>query len=679
MQLRYACLLFFVLYNFVVFGQHVLIPEPQVITYRNGNLSLDKIIVKLNQPASKADANAIKEMVQIFKNVGFVDIQLFSENCSCTPNILINRTQQDRPLPGISELDGKKSREYYTLEVNPRGIKLQANSSAAIFYAAQTLKQLLKVKDGKIIIPFLSLEDWPSMPYRGFMMDMTHMQLPTIKEIKNQLDFLSQWKVNQYYFYSEVNIELKGYPLLAPEARFSKKEMREIIDYAASKFIDVVPNVNLYGHLHDLFKFEHYANLAITPYGREFNSSNKRRDTIVNDWIKQFADIFDSPFLNIGFDETWLINLEAKKLNKPAKDIFLEMLNKTLLEVQRNGKKPIIYADMLQKYESIIGDITVDYVPVPWHYTPVDTVRYSKYFSPFKKRKMPFFVQSATLNYFYLYPAYSLSLENHRRLFREGLKSGANGFIMSGWTDDTQALMRSSKPDMAFGGAISWNYSNTSDTVFFQEYSAVACSPRIQSYWLEAQLSLVEAEQLTREVFGMTNEAIWKNPFSEQVQSKYLDKRDKLQRARYLVESAQIQLREALKLGEDTITLQAMFAASKELELLTTRYLFAGRVIDVHRSYRNKRDNKEFRGVMAEVVGLISSLTNDMHDCVVETESAFIKAWLNEYTDYRIGIAKAKFNRELIFWLRTKDHLKSLLDVKDSEELPSLEKLLDFY
>src|SRR5690606_21308914 len=187
-----------------------------------------------------------------------------------------------------------------------------------------------------------------------------------------------------------------------------------------------------------------------------------------------------------------------------------------------------------QKYPNITGEIAHDFIPVPWHYKAANEDRYNSYFKPFKHRKTPFFVQSATLNYFYVYPAYSLSLANHRKLFQEGLKHGAKGFIMSGWTDDTQALLRSSRPDMAFGGAISWNYLNKSDTVFFQEYAAATYSHEVQPHWLEAQLSLVDAERLTRKVFGKTNEALWKNPFREDVKDKYIDKRKDLQRARYL-------------------------------------------------------------------------------------------------------------------------------------------------
>ena len=56
----------------------------------------------------------------------------------------------------------------------------------------------------------MEIRDWPSLAYRGTMVDMSHGPLPTEAEIKRQLDFLARWKANQYYLYSEASIELRG-------------------------------------------------------------------------------------------------------------------------------------------------------------------------------------------------------------------------------------------------------------------------------------------------------------------------------------------------------------------------------------------------------------------------------------------------------------------------------------
>ena len=144
-----------------------------------------------------------------------------------------------------------------------------------------------------------------------------------------QLDFLSRWKVNQYYFYSEANIELRGYPLLNPEARFTQDQIRQIIAFGRDRHIDVIPCLELFGHMHDLFRIEKYSNLSDFSHGGEFNPGNPKVKALLSDWIDQYAQLFPSKFVNIGFDETWEIDKAAKKLGMggTAARLFIEQLN----------------------------------------------------------------------------------------------------------------------------------------------------------------------------------------------------------------------------------------------------------------------------------------------------------------------------------------------------------------
>ncbi len=181
-------------------------------------------------------------------------------------------------MPG--EEAGPDSREAYRINIGEEKIRITAKSSAGLFYAVQTLRQMIEGRGENAILPECEVEDWPSMAYRGFMMDMSHTQLPLIKEIKKQIDFLARWKSNQYLFYSEASIELDGYPLLMANARFTREEVREIIEYARIRHIDVIPNMELYGHLHDLFRLEHYADMAVIPHGGEFSPNDPRVEPI---------------------------------------------------------------------------------------------------------------------------------------------------------------------------------------------------------------------------------------------------------------------------------------------------------------------------------------------------------------------------------------------------------------
>ena len=159
-------------------------------------------------------------------------------------------------------------------------------------------------KAQKKFLPEVDIQDWPALAYRGFMMDTSHGPLPTEDEIKRQINFLARWKANQYYL-SEANIELRGYPLINPGARYTESQIRRIIDYARERHVDIVPCLELYGHLHDLFRVERYADLAALPHGGEINPRNPRVQSLLRDWVQQLTALFPSPWFHVGMDEPW--------------------------------------------------------------------------------------------------------------------------------------------------------------------------------------------------------------------------------------------------------------------------------------------------------------------------------------------------------------------------------------
>lgn len=651
-----------------------LLPAPQQIEYGEGILSVSELSIGFEHSPSNADLFAAREIARIVQEKCGVKLNLLEQQQS-KANLIFNRLGDASATPLLDEDVGPNSREAYRIEINQQKIVITANSSTGLFYAVQTLRQLLAGEDSNAYFPVVMINDWPSLAYRGFMMDMTHMQFPTIDEIKRQLDFLAMWKTNQYYFYSEANIALEGYPLLIPNARFTKPQIQEIIAYAKERHIDVVPNVNLYGHLHDFFKYEHYADLAITPYGREFSSTNPRVEAIVADWIDQLSAMFSSPFFHIGFDETALVWKEAGRIGRSSAEIYLDMLNRTVDLVESKGKKPMLYADMLQHHPEIIPKIPKDIIAVAWHYIPFADKKYEEFLGPFQQNNIPFFIQSATYNYRWLYPATNVSFANHVKLIEQGQKYGAKGFVNSGWTDDSQVLMRSSRPDMAYGAALSWNDQIFADSSFWNAYTKILYPSSFSKKVMDAHIALAKSHLLTRSVFKYTSVAIWENPFSEESLELIKTNRDILKEARISAERAQIYLRHALTYGVDSETLFAMLVAAKQIDMLTMKYLFAGRILDIHQEYRFDRDPKEFAQVLAEATAYYSSLTTDMFDVIVETKDMFREAWLNEYTAYRLAIPMSKFDRELDFWFKVKKRLKTLSTYEG--ELPPLYELLD--
>lgn len=652
-----------------------ILPQPQKVIYGKGQLALKGLTIGFASKPSAEDRFNAQELSGILSKITSTKI-LVKESQITGPSIIFQRTGDSNPLPVSGEKTGPDSRESYKIKVTNNNVRITAVSSAGLFYAVQTLRQIIGGSGDKAIIPEVEIEDWPSFAYRGFMMDMSHTQLPKIEEIKQQIDFLSRWKANQYFFYSEASIELEGYPLLMANARYTKEQVKKVIEYAKVRHIDVIPNLELYGHLHDLFRLEHYSDMAVIPHGGEFKPNDPRIKPLIEDWVTQISQLFPSPFFHIGFDETWLIELEAQKLNRPPEELYLQMLKQTTDIVEKQGKRPLVWADMLQKFPSIIPKISQKIIAVPWHYSPLTENKYEQLLSPFTKAGIEMIVQSALMNYNWVVPAFELSFQNTDLLINAGKKYNAIGFINSGWTDDTQTIMRMGYPDLAYGSVASWQSEPIDRDNFFNRYAHAQYPPVLADQVEKALKSLMNAESLIRKSVGATDPAFWANPFSPRYLKMVESNKENLHNGRLAAEDAQIYIRSALKYGVDTTSLFAMLAGAKMLDYIALKYLYASEIADLWKQFNEKPNAADFRLLISiETKAKYHSKTSDMLDAIIETKEIFQKAWLNEYTPFRLGIALGKYDMEFQFWLRFQRCLENL-SYHEGEALPSLESLV---
>jgi hexosaminidase len=654
-----------------------LLPYPQIIHYGKTELPLKNLVIRFASHPDTEDRFAAQELIRLLSKItgsAFKIEDVINNNSS----ILFDRTGSVDPLPIAGEKPGPGSRESYKIKITSGNVKITAKSSAGLFYAVQTLSQLVEGSGDKAVFPEVEIEDWPSLAYRGFMMDMSHAQLPKIEEIKHQIEFLSRWKANQYFFYSEASIELEGFPLLMANARYSREQVREVIEFAKARHIDVVPNMELYGHLHDLFRLEHYSDLSVIPHGGEFKPNDPRVKPIIESWVKQIAELFPSQFFHIGFDETWLIEQEAKKVNIAPEELYIKMLKQTTDIVEQQGKHPLVWADMLQKFPSIIPRVSKNTIAVPWHYFPLQEKEYDKLLSPFANANIDMVVQSASVNWAWLVPEYDISFKNTDLLIKAGKKYGAIGFINSGWTDDTQTLMRLGFPDMAYGSIAAWQSQQIDRDNFFTDYAKVQYSPDLATKVAKAFNSLMKAESLIGNALGTTDAALWANPFNPENLKQVENSRENLHNGRLAAEDAQIVIREALTFNTDTISLFAMLVGAKMLDQLSLKYLYALEISELVKQAMENPDKEKSLGTIGnEVTFKYHTRTSDMLDGIIEIKNIFQKAWLDEYTSFRLGVALGKYDQEFQFWLRVQRRLGNIDDyINKKEAYPSLDAFL---
>jgi hexosaminidase len=233
------------------------------------------------------------------------------------------------------------------LEVTPAVVTITAASSAGVFYAFQTLRQLLPgeifspavVAGVRWAIPCVTIEDYPRFKWRGLMLDSSRYFMPKAF-IKKFIDALALHKMNIFHWHLTDDqgwrLEIKKYPKLTevgawravslighlrnkprqydgrPHGGFyTQEDVRDIVTYAADRHVTVVPEIEMPGHNRAaIAAYPHLGNNAEpidvgTTWGIEPNILNVEESTILffQDVLAEVLELFPSQYIHVGGDE----------------------------------------------------------------------------------------------------------------------------------------------------------------------------------------------------------------------------------------------------------------------------------------------------------------------------------------------------------------------------------------
>ena len=218
---------------------HRLLPAPKKIVVGKGKFLLEGAKILVSADLLEREHTAISRFTGFVKEMTGIAMPVAYAEEPGAKVIVLNSDQAGIALPVPDEKTGPGTRESYQIAVSDGRITVNAKTDAGIFYALQTLEQMVVIDQANSFIMEAQIEDYPEMAYRGVMIDFSHGGLLTEEEIRNQIDFLSRWKMNQYYFYNEVSIEMKSYPLISYNACYSQEQIKRIVSNARKKHIAV--------------------------------------------------------------------------------------------------------------------------------------------------------------------------------------------------------------------------------------------------------------------------------------------------------------------------------------------------------------------------------------------------------------------------------------------------------
>ena len=654
-----------------------ILPAPRQITYGAGTLSLTGLGIRLPAGADEDDRFAAHTLAACMTQASGSQPSVLAGDEAGTPSVSLARTGSTDPLPAPGESVGPDSREAYTITIQASGAEVRARSSAGIFYGVLTLCQMIEMPGA--VLPEAQVIDWPAMAYRGTMVDMSEGPLLRVADIKREIDLMARWKNNQYYFYNETSIALDGFPPAAPGARLTKDDVREVVAYARARHIDVVPCLELYGHLHDLFRREQYSGLADFPHGVEFNPADPKVKKLIADWVEQYTQLFPSPFVHVGFDETWQLQQAAAKGSGAPAAVFLEQLKNVCGLFQQHGKTILAWADIMVKIPDIVKQLPPGIIAVAWWYEPRPDPEYHRWLDPLVRNHVPYLVAPGVNGWSEIAPDNAISFENIDTFLAAGRKSGALGVMNTIWSDDVQMLKRPAWPGIAYGAAAAWQQQPMDRAHFFTVY-AQREYPRASAASVASALrQMAESETALQAVLGQdTMLALWMSPFSSKTLARAAAHVAELRRSRLLAEGAEEDWLRAIDLGADAGSAQAYIVECRLLDYAGLKFQYAVEITqqwkllgshpDVHR-LENDFDNI----VVSQQHGKLP----DLMETITELKPQYEQAWLQEYTSYRLAAALGRWDAEYEYWRRLQANLVQVLnDYNPTTGLPAFDSLL---
>ncbi|SDD25656.1 hexosaminidase [Mucilaginibacter pineti] len=215
----------------------------------------------------------------------------------------------------------------YNLKITPQYISIASSNKEGIFYGLISLLQLIKDQpkgDGRgLTLPIADINDAPRYQWRGLMLDESRHFFGKAK-VRQILDWMAYYKLNKFHWHlSDVQgwrIEIKKYPKLAlvggigdysdttAAHYYTQDEIKEMVAYAAQRFITVIPEIDMPGHATAANKaYPEYTGGSVAGYPNfTFNPAHEKTYQFLADIIKETNTLFPAHMIHLGGDEVAL-------------------------------------------------------------------------------------------------------------------------------------------------------------------------------------------------------------------------------------------------------------------------------------------------------------------------------------------------------------------------------------
>ena len=195
-------------------------------------------------------------------------------------------------------------------------------------------------------------------------------QVMTVSAIKKFAEDLSKKGINALLIEYEATFPFEKHATLCNSFAYSRQDIKEIVDYCGGLGIEVIPLQNCFGHCEYILRHDRY--IKLREDWKEVSQvcplKIKEAKRVFGEIFREVAALHPSKYFHIGADETYLLGSckECSKKNKSR--LFVDYVKAMCEIVEKMGKTPMIWADIILKHPEVAGELPKNLIYVDWNY-----------------------------------------------------------------------------------------------------------------------------------------------------------------------------------------------------------------------------------------------------------------------------------------------------------------------
>ena len=436
-----------------------ILPTPQQVETTEGTFIWDENVV-LTYDVSDAEISRIVTMFRSdLEQISGKKVQFSRGSVKGKHYIELIKTDD----LGIDENED----QAYRLTIKSNSIRMEATTSAGLFYASQSLKQLyrcafLKSPNEVITIPCATITDWPNFKIRAWQDDISHGPIVSMDYLKRLIPQMAECKLNAFSLYTEHTFKTKCHPDIAPTDAFTAEEIKELEDFCKPYHIQIIGNQQCFGHFEEILCNPFYSKLADTKWN--LNPAKEESYRFLEDHLKEVAKAYKSPYFNINCDETESLGQGYAKAyvdSIGAETVYYQHINRVNKMLRPYRKRVMMWGDIADKHPEILENLDKDIYLIAWSYVGNDD--FNDFLKPYVNSGRNFLVAPGVSLSERVWPKHYEFKANITNLCRDGYTNGALGVINTCWDDFGESLTNCALYGLALGAEMSWNAVSTNE------------------------------------------------------------------------------------------------------------------------------------------------------------------------------------------------------------------------